>query len=72
MTAPCKDCPDRSLGCHASCSKYISYRKMQDEYNDKNRALNEVGDYCKRSIIKTKYKHVESVKSRINRRINYK
>lgn len=72
MTAPCKDCPDRSLGCHASCGKYIEYRKTQDEYNDKNRALNEVGDYCKGSITKTKYKHVESVKSRINRRINYK
>lgn len=70
MTAPCKDCSDRGLGCHASCDKYIAYRKMQDEYNDKNRALNEVGDYRKRSIIKTKYKHVESVKSRINRRIN--
>ena len=72
MIAPCKDCPDRSLGCHASCGKYIAYRKTQDEYNDNNRALNEVGDYCKRSITKTKYKHVESVKSRIIRRINYK
>lgn len=72
MTAPCKDCPDRSIGCHASCGKYIAYRKTQDEYNENNRALNEVGDYCKRSITKTKYKHVESVKSRINRRINYK
>lgn len=72
MTAPCKDCPDRSFGCHAYCGKYIAYRKTQDEYNDNNRALNEVGDYCKRSITKTKYKHVESVKSRIIRRINYK
>ena len=72
MIAPCKDCPDRELGCHTSCGKYIAYRKTQDEYNDKNRAINEVCDYCKRSIIKTKYKHVESVKSRINRRINYK
>jgi len=24
-TAPCKDCPDRTVGCHASCEKYIAF-----------------------------------------------
>lgn len=23
--APCKDCPDRYIGCHANCDAYISY-----------------------------------------------
>lgn len=37
MTAPCKDCPNRFIGCHASCGKYIAYRKEQDEYNEGKR-----------------------------------
>lgn len=22
---PCKDCPDRTVGCHASCEKYTAF-----------------------------------------------
>lgn len=25
MKAPCKDCPDRVLGCHSKCEKYIAF-----------------------------------------------
>jgi hypothetical protein len=25
--APCKDCPDRFVGCHSTCEKYIQYKK---------------------------------------------
>ena len=25
MDAPCKDCPDRKFGCHASCEKYAAF-----------------------------------------------
>lgn len=35
--APCKDCPDRVLGCHDTCIKYISYRKELDEFKEKER-----------------------------------
>lgn len=31
MTAPCKDCPNRSVSCHVSCKSYTDYRKKQDE-----------------------------------------
>ena len=31
MTAPCKDCPHRSVSCHVSCESYTDYRKKQDE-----------------------------------------
>ena len=27
-TGPCYNCPDRYVGCHSSCAKYISY--LQD------------------------------------------
>lgn len=25
MIAPCKDCPDRVLGCHSECAKYQEF-----------------------------------------------
>ena len=31
MTPPCKDCPDRFVGCHGVCEKYLRFneeRKM--------------------------------------------
>ena len=31
MTAPCKDCPNREMGCHAKCAKYQEYRQNRDE-----------------------------------------
>lgn len=31
VTAPCKDCPDRQLGCHGTCEKYQEYRRKRDE-----------------------------------------
>lgn len=29
---PCKDCNDRYRACHASCEKYIEWRKAYDEW----------------------------------------
>lgn len=34
MTAPCKDCKDRTSGCHSKCEKYIAF----DKENQKRRA----------------------------------
>lgn len=31
--APCKDCPNREVGCHSTCDKYIVFRKERDELN---------------------------------------
>lgn len=31
--SPCYKCPDRNPGCHATCDKYIKFRKDCDEYN---------------------------------------
>ena len=30
MTAPCQNCIDRRLGCHAGCEKYRDYRDQMD------------------------------------------
>lgn len=30
--APCLNCPNRYIGCHDVCEKYLVYRKEQDSY----------------------------------------
>lgn len=30
MKPPCKECPDRVLGCHKTCEKYLAYREQLD------------------------------------------
>ena len=51
-TAPCLNCPDRYLGCHDTCQKYLTYRKEQDIVNTKRskerRFEKEMDDYEKR------------------------
>ena len=37
ILAPCKDCPDRYVGCHSKCEKYLSFRKKLNEHNKKTR-----------------------------------
>ncbi|MBO7712381.1 MAG: hypothetical protein J6S85_02735 [Methanobrevibacter sp.] len=31
MKSPCKDCPERYIGCHSACGKYKDFRKQLDE-----------------------------------------
>lgn len=33
--APCKDCKDRAVGCHAICKKYIEWKKERDAILEK-------------------------------------
>lgn len=37
VTAPCKDCKDRFVGCHSSCDKYKEFRINLDEEREKTR-----------------------------------
>jgi len=34
--APCKDCPDRHIKCHASCERYADYKKRANEEREKD------------------------------------
>lgn len=65
---PCKDCTDRMIDCHSGCGKYLAYREVRDAMLKDRKEKNDIGDYCKKAVIKTKFKHVESIKSRIKRR----
>lgn len=37
VTPPCKDCPDRHLGCHGTCVKYQEYKTKHEEELAENR-----------------------------------
>ena len=28
MKSPCKDCPERYIGCHSECSRYKHFRRV--------------------------------------------
>lgn len=46
MIAPCKDCPDRCIGCHSVCAKYKDFRAACDAVSAAKRrefAANEAG-----------------------------
>lgn len=33
-TSPCKDCPDREVGCHGGCEKYKEYRAALEAHKE--------------------------------------
>ena len=35
--APCKDCPNRTVGCHAMCAKYRAFKVLQNRQNKRRR-----------------------------------
>lgn len=34
---PCQGCPDRSITCHSTCSKYIKWKKIASHNNELER-----------------------------------
>ena len=42
MNPPCKDCPDRSVTCHANCEKYREFATANAEQR-KQRHIENVG-----------------------------
>lgn len=57
-SSPCKDCPDRHMGCHSECEGYKNYEKENEEYKaQKRQALKEAyGSIDYVSILKNKKK----------------
>lgn len=37
MKAPCRECGDRKVGCHARCKKYLEFAKANKELAKKRR-----------------------------------
>lgn len=69
---PCKDCSDRVLGCHSGCGKYLAYHRYREELLEKMQKENDIGDYRKNTMIKSKFGHTESIKAKVKRRYRTK
>lgn len=52
MKAPCKDCPNRQIGCHSTCEKYLEFRKEVDRLKQERIAKRDVDQYVRESITK--------------------
>lgn len=56
--APCKDCNDRSVGCHSSCERYKKwaqdYDEQKKEYMDKLKKERDFQNFKAEVIRKTK------------------
>ena len=57
---PCKDCTDRTIGCHANCQNYLEWKKREDllkaEKREVGRAVSDIIDYKRKAISKNKKK----------------
>ena len=47
INPPCKDCPDRTPGCHDSCERYREFRAQQVELANKKQAYRQKIDMFK-------------------------
>ena len=52
IQSPCKDCPDRHIKCHASCERFLEYRKKYQA--ERERIFKE--DSLDKTIRKLNYK----------------
>lgn len=41
----CKDCPDRHVGCHATCETYIKEKKENDEMKQRVKDSHKIDIY---------------------------
>lgn len=39
MTAPCKDCARREVGCHAKCKEYLEYRNYNERMSEQRHTM---------------------------------
>lgn len=63
VDSPCKDCPDREVGCHGRCDKYQEYVKKKDELMAKYKKEN----YLQRELAEDKYNQMARMrKAKIN------
>lgn len=55
LNSPCKDCPDRVLGCHSVCEKYLAFHKERTEYLEYRKKQNQLEDDLFKSSRHSKY-----------------
>lgn len=59
MEAPCKDCAERSVGCHGTCARYAEYRGFLDKQKrDIEKHIEEGAYFCELSAKFNKYRRL--------------
>lgn len=48
VSAPCKDCVTREMGCHSRCPVYYIWRKKKDVVRDKKNKLADDDEFFNR------------------------
>lgn len=52
--APCKDCIDRTLGCHSNCTRYREWKADKDRARENERRYSAERAYIAESIQRKK------------------
>lgn len=52
MIQCCRNCPDRSVGCHSTCEKYISAKAEHDKLAEQIREKKKQEDAITNAILK--------------------
>lgn len=60
---PCKDCANRTPGCHGRCDSYLVWRQKKDELNKK---LNRDAE-CRRVLSEGEIRHFKGAGHRLNK-----
>lgn len=47
MTAPCKGCPQRQVGCHGKCEKYAEYNAWNEKQRQARYEAWETTQFCR-------------------------
>lgn len=55
LNPPCKNCPDRRVGCHSVCEGYLKFKTERDEIIKRRRAEMSIDDDYR----KVRQKHKE-------------
>ena len=66
MNVPCKDCPDRVLGCHSVCEKYKRFHEEREKYLEQSRM-----QYLANHLGEDYYRRHAKLKQRLRRSRNY-
>ncbi len=62
MSAPCKDCKERTPGCHSKCEKYIEFDKENQKRRHERTLATRSADYSPNK--KARVRHYEINKLR--------
>ena len=68
----CKDCPDRFIGCHSTCERYISAKKEHDRLMKEYRKGDDADRVLQRGYYKALNTKAMAKKKHLTVRRNYK